>query len=78
MKRSEMLNIIASAIHPHRYDDDMSSMEIAELLLKYIEQAGMMPPPFNKEVHDINDDGIHYLLTYKLRINKVTGDYKSN
>jgi hypothetical protein len=45
MKRSEMVQqILAPVIQLHRDNDELSSVRLAGLLLKYVEAAGMAPP----------------------------------
>lgn len=51
MSRDEMLIYLEqNLIELRGYQED--NCEIAEVLLDAIEEAGMLPPPQNKEMHD--------------------------
>jgi DNA-binding Lrp family transcriptional regulator len=74
MKRSE---IIKKALN-HELNTVCVNEAQVESMLEIFEKLGMMPPPLVKKVDDINDEGIHYRCTYRLNIDKATGDHVSN
>lgn len=81
MKRSEIIEKIQYIIGPYlEYEifNPKMAKKIATQILDELTREGMLPPPLNKEVHDVNDSGIHYLISYKLRVNEETGDHESN
>ena len=53
------------------------SFDLAWGIITIIENAGMLPPPEKSEVYDLNDDGLHFLITYKFNPDE-TGNQKTN
>lgn len=79
-----MVSLIAKYIDTIRSEDIINgesknhSEEYASLILHSMETSGMLPPPIKKEVYAINDEGIHYKLTYRLQTDPITGDHTNN
>lgn len=69
MKRSEMLNKIATIVHgTRRATEAYTSNEIAEMILSDIEDAGMEPPKYqywnSSNPKDVNERGIPKNLSF--------------
>lgn len=62
MKRSEMIELIANDIDCIRKTEqhEASNETLAAILLKHIEEAGMLPPPITIDEDDI-DESIHQI-----------------
>lgn len=71
MKRSIVLSQIAKIIKD--YEDNISTEFAAEEILSSLEKAGMLPPPFSKIVDEVNDVGIHYIVSYNLHEDEDLG-----
>ena len=70
MKRSEMINKLADIVHENRRATfTVSSEDLAEMLLKAIEECRMKPPGYMKPI-PFAEDGYQYPL--------VPGDFQND
>lgn len=78
MKRSEVISILLKEFPSWNDQIELDEYD-AHGILYILENIGMEPPPLSKEVYDINDDGIFFLLRYKLTPDpEKGGDHTSN
>lgn len=82
MKRSEAIKLMIEEEkkYMNRWKNGESSKaDMYSQILEALEDAGMFPPPLVKELYKLNDNGIHFKLTYKFRPDeKKDGDHISN
>lgn len=53
MKRSEMVDLIYEVIYQHNKKPDITIRAISELILAAQEQAGMLPPTYERDPNEV-------------------------